>query len=348
MQYLILQNPGHNRVYYKSAEALAVAELSIAAQRTHQTLSDIKSIDIAGVRYISFCAQSVLDEYDINMLSRLSFFFALFNLKDIENQKVLIPVAKHPYEYLDDKISSLLKYQGKTNELFTKMMINVALLSGTFDYTDHIAFLDPVAGKGTSLFEAAVYGFNAYGIEIESKSVHDAQVFFKKYLENERIKHKADKRQIYSSETTGKIYVQEFSYAKNKADFKSKSTIKTLALVNGVSGDAYKYFKKPKFNMIVGDLPYGIFHGNKGEQAATSKTRNPKEFLSKSLEAWYMVLKKGGVVVVAWNSFVVSKEQLAHVFENHRFEVLSQAPYSNFEHMVDKSIKRDIIVARKI
>lgn len=43
------------------------------------------------------------------------------------------------------------------------MMINVALLSSDFNYNDRIQLLDPIAGKGTTLFEGAVYGFDTYG-----------------------------------------------------------------------------------------------------------------------------------------------------------------------------------------
>jgi SAM-dependent methyltransferase len=348
MQYLILQNPGHNRVYYNASENLALAELTIASKRTSQTLENIESFDLSGIRYISFKSANNLSSKDIEIISKLSFFFAFYELKEIDGKPVLFPIAKSNNEYIDAKISSLLKYQGKTNELFTKMMINVALLTSEVEYADSIKLLDPVSGRGTTLFESAVYGFDAYGIEIEPKSVHETQVFFKKFLENERLKHKSDKRQIYSFSKTETVHIQEFKYALNKEDFKSDSKTKTLGLINGNASDAYKYFKKAKFNLIVGDLPYGIFHGNKGEEHSASKTRNPKTFLSESLVEWYKVLKKGGVIVLAWNSFIISKEQLAHVFEDNNFQVLKDAPYSDFEHMVDKSIKRDIIVARKV
>ena len=92
----------------------------------------------------------------------------------------MIPKKTAEVHYLDNKISSLLKYQGKTNELFTKMMINVGLLSSDYSYSNTINLLDPVAGKGTTLFEAAVYGFNAFGIEIEKNAVQDSKIFFKK------------------------------------------------------------------------------------------------------------------------------------------------------------------------
>ena len=100
------------------------------------------------------------------------------------------------------------------------------------------------------------------------------------------------------------------------------------------------------FHLIVGDLPYGIFHGHRSGDNKKSKTRNPLEFLESALPEWTSVLKEGGVIVVAWNSFVAPKRKLAELFANHGLTVLNHDHFSEFEHMVDKSIKRDIIVAK--
>lgn len=347
MNYLILQNPGHNRVYYNSADTLALSELKLACLRLSGNSKGVELANIEGIRYLSFETETELSESDLQIISRLSFVFAIFILEKLNDKNCLIPLKIIDYSYINSKVSSLLKYRGKTNELFTKMMINVALLSSNFTYSEKIKMLDPVAGKGTSLFEAAVYGFDAYGIEIETKFVHEADVFFKKYLEQEHLKHTADKRQIYGASKSNSVKIYEFLYAKNKQEFKTSETVKTLAMVCGNSQDAYKYFKKQMFNFIVGDLPYGIVHGSSTSKK-TLKSRNPKEFLIQCLPEWYKVLKKGGTIVIAWNSFIVSREQLLEVFLANKLEVLSQAPYTDFEHMVDKSIKRDIIVAKKL
>ncbi len=300
MRYLILQNPGHNRVYYKSADKLALAELSIACKEMNCVCSDVSIKEIENIRYLSFTTDDNLSQIDIDIISRLSFVFALFCEEKVNEDVLLKPLCKLNYEYLDQKISSILKYQGKTNELFTKMMLNVALLSSDFNYHENLTMLDPVAGKGTTLFEALVYGFNAYGIEKENKSVHELKVFFKKYLEQERYKHSFSDRKIYGTSKSDFKDILEFDFAKSKEEFKSDDNKKKLGVVCGDSQDAYKYFKKEIFHLIVGDLPYGIYHGNKSGQSQKSITRNPAEFLAESLQEWYKVLKKGGVVVVAW------------------------------------------------
>ncbi|NPD47814.1 MULTISPECIES: TRM11 family methyltransferase [unclassified Lentimicrobium] len=345
-RYLILQNPGHNRVYYNLSGELALAELKIATRRLEATCEEIDIVNIKGIRYISFTTKDEITDYDLQVLSRLSFVFAIFKDHDKESD-CLIPISKYEFEYVDQKISSLLKYPGKTNELFTKMMINVALLSSDFDYRDQIRLLDPVAGRGTTLFEAVVYNFEPMGIEIDSKSTHACEVFFKKFLEEEKYKHQSNSRRIYGKNKSEAIMVREFEYAKSKQEFKEKSSRRKLGIVNGRSQDAAKYFKKESFHVIVGDLPYGIAHGNAVAQKSNSITRNPYQLLIQCLPGWSQILKPGGTIVLAWNSFVVSKHKLSEVFVENGFEVLNDEPNLQFEHMVDKSIKRDIIIAKK-
>lgn len=346
-KYLILQHPGHNRVYYNAADKLALAELKIASQKLTKQSNNVLIEEIAGVRYISLSISDELNDEDIQTLSKLSFVFAMFSQVSLNGSSYLVPISKYNYEYINPKISSVLKYHGKTNELFTKMMINVGVLSSDYTYEDRINILDPVAGRGTTLFEGAVYGCNVFGVEIEAKSVHDTAVYFKKFLEEERYKHVSKERRLAGASKKDAIVAKEFEFARTKQEFKSKETTKSLTIVNGKSQDAFKYFKNNRFHLIVGDLPYGIVHGNTSEKKNDSITRNPTELLENCVGEWYKVLKPGGVSVIAWNAFVAPKQKLSSIFTKHGFHVLSDEPYVEFEHMVDKSIKRDIIVAKK-
>ena len=348
MIYLILQNPGHNRVYYQAAEKLALAELKLAAKRLSVHVDSIETKFIEGVRYLSFKTEDSISEDDLGIISRLSFVFAIYVLEEMNGKSMLLPLKKSEYEYVDGKINTILKYQGKTNELFTKMMVNVALLSSNFEYNNNINLLDPVAGKGTTLFESAVYAFNSFGVEIDSKAVQETTLFFKKYLQQERYKYEYKKRQIAGEKKNQAIYIDGFEYARSKEDFKSKELTKSFGVVQGDTKIASKYFKKDFFHLIVGDLPYGIQHGNKGRKFVGTITRNPAELLTDCLPEWFKVLKKGGTIVLAWNSFVVSKHKLSAIFAESGFKVQTEELFNEFEHMVDKSIKRDIIVAKKI
>jgi tRNA G10 N-methylase Trm11 len=149
------------------------------------------------------------------------------------------------------------------------MMINVALLSSDFDYNNNTHMLDPVAGKGPTLFDGAVYGFDVFGIEIKPKSVHEACIFFKRFLEKERYKHSTSKRKLYGRSNESSSIMHEFEYSINKDDYKVTDTRKKLSIISGNSIHTSQYFKRNTFHIIVGDLPYGVTHGN------VTKKKNP-------------------------------------------------------------------------
>lgn len=344
--YLLLQNPGHNRVYYTNSENICLAEIEFFSKKADAEISNIQVKTIEGIKYFSFESNNELSKKDLNILSRLSFVFAIYKKIRIENANYLLPVAKINYEYIDGKISSLLKYQGKTNEIFTKMMINVAVLASGYSFEDKINLLDPIAGKGTTLYEGLTYGFNSYGIELSSNSVHEATIFFKKYLEKEKIKHTFVKRQIAGKNKRDAIYISDFEFSKTKQEFNDKKT-KKFGIISGKTQDISNYFKQNFFNIIVGDLPYGIQHKN-SKSSEKENTRNPYELLKISLPEWYKVLKNKGAIVISWNANVISKKKLTELFQTNKYEVIAENDNSTLEHLVDKAIKRDIIIAKKL
>ncbi len=348
IRYLILRNPGHNRVYYLESEKLALAELTLTVKRFEQECEDIQSVNVAGINYLAFTTKAPLRSTELVWISQLSFIFALYEQICDGEEPVLKPLSLTPRQFVDPKISMLLKYSGKTNEIFTRMMINVALLSSDFQFDDSIHLLDPVSGKGTTLFEATTSGYDVTGIEVDKKLVHEATIFFKKYLEQEKYKHKLSKRSMYSRPDHSDAYIQDFEYSATKENFKSEETRHHLAFIAGNAIDTSRYFKAEKFHLIVGDLPYGIAHGNVAKKKHGSRTRSPAELLGECLPQFHKILKAGGCLVLAWNTFVWSREAFTTLLGERGFKVLAEEPFDNFDHRVDQSIKRDIMVARKI
>jgi hypothetical protein len=345
--YLIMQNPGHSRVYYTESTKLALAELKIACKRFESTCQNIEMLTVADIFYISFTLENPMTRKDLCLLSRLSFIFALFEHIEVNKQWVLVPIAFPSTASIDPKISHLLKYSGKTNELFTKMMVNIGLLSSSFTYDPHIQLLDPIAGKGTTLFEGMVYGFDVAGVEVNKTFVQEACVFFKKFLEKGKYKHNLAKLKDTRKNHSDASVRHVFEYAATKDDFKNESSRRTLTFVHGDTTNTNKYFKKNSFHLIIGDLPYGISHKNKQKYVQYSQSRNPVQLLSDCLPEWYKVLKDNGILVLSWNTFLLSRDNFIHQLRSNNFSVFSEAPYGDFEHRVDMSIKRDILVAKK-
>ena len=106
-------------------------------------------------------------------------------------------------------------------------------------------------------------------------------------------------------------------------------------------------FKSNHFHAIVGDLPYGVKHGNVSNRQQSALTRNPAELLKACLPGWRTCLKPGGTLVLSWNRFVLGREELQALLTDSGLEVLTASPFDRFAHRVDNAIWRDVVVARK-
>ena len=149
--YAVLANPGHNRVYFEASKKLSLAELEIACRRFSVECRDFALAEIEGILYLTFNAEEPLSNDDLAWLSRLSFTYAIFELRKKESEVALIPIRKISSYYFNDDLNTILKYTGKTNELFTRLMINVALLSSDFYNTKDINLLDQLQARGQLL-----------------------------------------------------------------------------------------------------------------------------------------------------------------------------------------------------
>ena len=172
MLYAILHHPGHNRVYFESSLQLSISEFSIVSRKLSTACVNMQRLNICGIDYLSFETKQALAEADIDIVSSLSFLYALFQMDNFHGETYLKPIVIKREDFIDESISTILKYTGKTNELFTRMMINVAYYSQ--DRTGDIRLLDPIAGKGTTLYEGIIKGYNVYGIEIGDKIVNES------------------------------------------------------------------------------------------------------------------------------------------------------------------------------
>lgn len=346
MRYALLRHPGHNRVYYDASEKMAQGELQLFLQAALGSSTPIDVTTLGGNSYLTFELDSPADSALLQGVSQLSFSFALFQMQGKGNDVQLHPLTMGQPGLIDPKISTLMKYGGKTNERFTRFMINVARFASAYHAHPQPCLLDPVAGKGTTLFEAAVLGMDAYGIEQDSKAVQETSIFFKKFLELEKLKHSRETRPVYKGQQ-GSGQATDFLYTQEKQGLKSADTRQQLTCIAGNALHTRRYFKADKFHVIVGDLPYGIAHGHKTPKKHRSLTRSPEELLDQTASQWFDVLKPGGAMVLAWNKFVWSREAFTETLEAVGFQVKKTSPFDAFTHRVDQSIKRDIMVAVK-
>lgn len=330
-KYRILINPSHNRVYYESAKKLAVTELNICA-RVNGVI-----VTAGGVDYIEFETDDIPGKLQI--LSRLSFTFAIFEM----NGELLKPIDPINSDVIGADINSVLKYQGKTNEQFTLMMLNIAK-ANLLNSDSRLKLIDPMAGRGTTLFESLRQGIDSYGIEIDQKSTHDSYVHMRKYLEGKKFKHSVSERRLSGDNKSFKAKLSTVKISRALKDFGDTPLIYEIVEADSVNAD--KIYKKNTFDLLVTDLPYGVQHASKiGTKGKIS--RSPLDLLESALPSYHTIMKSRGVVALSFNANVSSRQAVKELLLKHGFLPLDDADYETMEHRVDQAILRDVVFAVK-
>ncbi|MDF3070075.1 MAG: SAM-dependent methyltransferase [Polyangiaceae bacterium] len=332
MRYALLVSPSSNRVYAQSAPALAAAELLAVGERvldgaiTHVTQTTLGSVD-----YVTFEAPD-LSELSRGWLSNLAATFALYRLDDDGR---LSPVDLTRWDQLDSDLITIQKYSGKTNEAFTKLLLNVTLAASAFAAERRpLSVLDPLCGRGTTLNQALSYGFHATGVEVDKKDFEAYALFIQRWVKDHRLKHTAVQGSVKG------LPKLEVELGVTKERFKSGDTLR-LTYVSADTHAISQVFQPRTFDLIVTDAPYGVLHGaHSGPQTA----RKPGELLQTAIPVWRAALRPGGAMGIAWNRLVLRREDLARVLAENGLEVCDFS--QSFEHRVDSSIARDLIVAR--
>jgi SAM-dependent methyltransferase len=341
-EYVILVHPSANRVYAASSPALLRAELAIFGAALSAELSGIEEVELGGVGYVRFTSSAPLGESDLALLSNLSSLYALFELGD----GVLRPVTVTPLAKADSDLLTIQKYAGKTNESFTKLLLNVTLLA-TADPAGLLAdkpkyLLDPLCGRGTTLNQAIMYGLHATGLDVDAKDFEAYEAFIKTWLRNKRVKHTADSGPLRRNKVRlGRRL--DIEYALNKEAYKTGDTRKlTYFQADTLTTD--EVLRANSFDVIVTDAPYGVQHGSHREAGLQ---RSPRDLLAAAVPVWTRVLRPGGALGISWNTTVLPREELVEVLRKAGLDVREGGPWTEFAHRVDQAILRDLVVAAK-
>lgn len=357
-RYALLVLPATNRVYAEASVALTRAELGVfAATVLDGRVDDVRETSIGGVPYVAFSAPA-LSAREIAYLSQLSSMYALFEVEvegeldgEVDGDETapharLRPVAVTPLAEFDDDLLTIQKYAGKTNEFFTKLLLNVTLLSSAFagellDRRLHV--FDPLCGRGTTLNQALMYGYDATGIEVDGKDVEAYSAFLRTWLKRKRLKHQAEFTPVRREHKVigRRLHV---ALAASKEAYKAGDAL-SLTVVNGDATRARDFFRRESFDVLVADAPYGVQHGSRSDGVKLS--RRPLDLLASGLPGWVELLRPGGAVGLSWNTHVARREDAAELLAGAGLDVCDGPTYDGFRHRVDQAIVRDILVARK-
>ena len=327
----MLRHPSANRVYAAESDALSAAELEL----TCDFAREIAVEDVVGISYLGFEAAE-LESGQLAAVAQQSSVFALF----AREGDCLRPVALPRVDALDEDLVTIPKYQGKTNEQFTRLLLNVTLSSVRREASGPRQILDPMAGRGTTLSTALLAGHDAYGVEGDAKAFELMAAFYKTWLRRKRIKHSSD---VTPVRREGKSIAKRFD-----ARITTDAGERTLTAFTGDTRSSADLFGKKKFDAIITDAPYGVVHGSSSDVRSTGKKdRTPAGLLRQAIPVWSRQLMHGGAIGLSWNTFGLAREELAEYFENSGLIVCEQGAWEQLAHRVDSSIKRDLMVAVK-
>lgn len=331
-RYLILRTPSANRVYAGEAGPLTAAELELTAPFA----SGIGQAEVAGIDYLAFEAEPPTAG-QLEVLSRQSASFALFESQG----ELLRPVALPTPLKLDDDLVTIPKYQGKTNEQFTQLLLNVTLSAVTREPTGPRQILDPLAGRGTTLSTALLLGHDAFGVEGDAKAFQQLASFYTTYLRRKRIRHTAAVTPVRRDGTSvGKRFDAELEAA--------GGTLRVTAFTGDTRTSA-QLFGRKRFDAIVTDAPYGVIHGSTTDVRGVSgrRDRSPAGLLREAIPVWAGQLMHGGALGLSWNTFGLARADLAGMLTDAGLVVREGGAWEHFSHRVDSAIHRDLIVAGK-
>ena len=329
MKYTMLLWPHANVRYQNETQKLAEGELRLMLDVLLPE-AEVSAFEVQNLSALQIDVPGALDGKVLSALREHSLIYALFEQRD---GGALLPVAGRAEAYVGADLPGILKYKGKTNEMFLQLLINAALYSGGFAHRagEQLELLDPMCGRGTSLFVAANRGWNATGTDVDKRDLSEAERFLKHYFEFHRMKHSLNRE----SRTVrgGSVPVTRFEYGSPEDDRRS------LRLAAADAARVRDAFGKEKFHMIVCDLPYGVQHGSVGGK--------PEELLRRALPAWREALKKGGTVAVSFNAQTLRREKVLRAMEDAGFEAKRGGAYEGFSHWVEQAVTRDIAVCRR-
>ncbi len=321
--------PQRSTQYATLASALAPAELHLSP--VGRQLSALESITLGGQAYLRCTVDKAPTPgqlHELGMLAMTSAFFDYYDHIGAVEGPLLRPLETGFQPTLPADLVTTRRYRGKTNELFTHFLCNVARFSS--DFADQpwseLFLFDPLMGGGTTLFTGLMLGAQVAGIEQATEDVKSTAAFLSQYLQQERISHKMQPERI-----KGLGLRWRFSIGKGVGQ--------QCLMVNGDTLQAPALLPGFKPHLLVADLPYGIQH--QGQLTA---------LLTGALPVWVAMLRRGGALVLAWDATRLARPIMLDTLGAFtELAVYASAPYDQFAHQVDRVIKqRDVVVARRV
>ena len=341
MEYALFVLPHANARYAASSSKLFLAEVQCIALAAGLAMEDVHVQQEKGLSFVGFHAPE-MTAAQRGALRRSALSYGLFSRRAGD-----FHLEEGPFSSPFSAMAAILKYKGKTNETFTSFLLNMAIFSsvGAPRFEGGLRVLDPMCGRGTSLFVALAHGHDAFGIEIDPKNVQEMHNFTKRYLTYEHFKHKED---VQGLTVGGKKGGEKTTFVLSAdAEAYKAGHVQKLCFVHGDAVHAKAFYSKEAFDVLVCDLPYGVQHaprqGNQGGKARITL----EQMLHRMLEPACALLKAGGAAALSFNTFTLKRAVVCAALEDAGCRVLTAPYYQDLSHWVEQAVERDCVVAVK-
>ncbi len=182
--------PQRSTQYAQLASDLAPYELQLSGLKPY--LDGLEAVELGGQTYLKLALTADLDDtlrYELGTLAMTSAYFIYYELLGGHPGPLLEPLEIGFRPVLPPELALTRRYRGKTNELFTHFLCNLARYSSDFAHRrwDGLRLLDPLAGGGTTLFIALSLGADVIGVEQTAQDVTTTVAFLRDIMRSEGI-----------------------------------------------------------------------------------------------------------------------------------------------------------------
>ncbi|MEZ4859909.1 MAG: hypothetical protein R3C14_01310 [Caldilineaceae bacterium] len=325
--------PQRSTQYTDLAHALALPEWQLSTPGKQGV--EARLVTLGEQSYIRCTLPAALtpgQQHELGTLAMTSAFFLCYDRIGERVGPFLQPLTTGFQPALSPDLIATRRYRGKTNELFTHFLCNVARFSSDFAAQpwSKLALLDPLMGGGTTLFTGLMLGAEVAGVELNEQDVRSTATFLQQYLQHERISHKMQPERL-------KRLGLRWRFAIGK-----KEPLR-CTMANGDTRESEALLPGFKPHLVVADLPYGIQH--QGQLLA---------LLQEALPVWLNMLRIGGAMALAWDATRFTRDEMTATLESHvpaeiSAPVFTEPPYNALAHRVDRVIKaRDVVVLKRL
>lgn len=246
MRYAFQLRAHSNARYQESLLTLSVKELRCMLHACGVE-AEVLSLTLGGAPFLCFDT----DELETEKLSFLCRHSGLYMLCLLREDGLLQPLNLPFSTGFPSGMPDVLKYKGKTNSDFTRLLINLALSCSSNPFEAHKCLLDPVCGHGTGLFCALESGMDAIGIDCDDTSLTEGVQFTKRFFQYNKLG--------YSEQRLSMTLPQGKSAAAECYTLKPPFT-QTIRFIRADTAMAALLTKKTRADLLIADLPYGVQH----------------------------------------------------------------------------------------